>query len=240
MHAETPERLVMPAEWLGLTRPIFDLSCPIYEGMWSYSHPFDPFTMHQFSKTGWESTYSENISLSVLTGTYLETTAHIDRSAPTIDAVPLERLVVSAVAIDVPTPPRGRVALADVDRALDNAGITLQPGEAALLRTGWETRLRDPEFVNEGPRLGQDLVESLIERRIGLLGADLPRFDDVDAVTSVGIVHDVLQAGVLILAPLVGLAELGTSRGVLIALPLRIVGATASPCRAIFVRAPKP
>lgn len=216
--------------------PLVDITGVLRAGMWHYPDPYPPFGMREIPRSALGSipTYSHVVSMSLHTGTYLETRAHFDPTAETIDQVDVERLFAPAVVAQVPTGSRGRVSLRDLDRCLELANTEIHPGDAVVLATGWGSRWDRPEFVDEGPHLGKDLVLWLIERRISILAADIARFEDVDPARSERIFPGLFDAGVLVLAPVVNLESIPTTRGELIALPIKIAGASAAPCRALF------
>ena len=77
---------------------IVDITGPIYEGMWTYGPPYAPFRMEQVPPVDWVPypTYSQNISMNVQTGTYLETGAHMFPEMRTIDMLAPDDLILDA------------------------------------------------------------------------------------------------------------------------------------------------
>jgi kynurenine formamidase len=140
-------------------------------------------------------------------------------------------------AVDGGTHEIGPQVLADV---ADRSGALPGVGDVALVATGWERHWGDPEAYAgaraDAPGLSVDGARWLADRGVVAVGADTPALEP--ASTRLG-VHRLLleERRVLIienlcLAPLLDAGE----RDVLfLALPLRIVGATASPLRCVAV-----
>jgi arylformamidase len=215
---------------------LVDITGTLQPGMWHYPDPYPPFQMEMVPSPvlGSISTYSHVVSMSLHTGTFLETKAHFDPSAETIDKVGLDRLFAPAIVVHVPKGSRDHVALGDLDDALSRARLDVRPGDAVVIATGWGDRWGEPEFVDEGPHLTHDLVFGLIDRGVSILAGDIARFDDVDPSRSEHIFPELFDGGVLVLGPVVNLGRIPTTRGELIALPIKIKGASAAPCRAVF------
>ncbi|MBI3945051.1 MAG: hypothetical protein HY321_03970, partial [Armatimonadetes bacterium] len=79
----------------------------------------------------------------------------------------------------------------------------------------------------------RDAARWLFERRIGLLGGDFPRFDRVPAMQFPW--AEFWEKVNLLLAPLTNLGGLSGRCGRLVAFPLKIRGACATPCRAALL-----
>jgi arylformamidase len=128
-----------------------------------------------------------------------------------------------------------QVIHADVGR-----GARILPGDLAnevteprvLLRTG---TFPDPhEFTTDFAALAPELVDFLAEKGVRLVGIDTPSmdlFDDGELLAHQAILrHDMANLECL------WLADVEPGRYVLIALPLRLEGADASPVRAALIQ----
>jgi kynurenine formamidase len=128
-----------------------------------------------------------------------------------------------------------------LQRAVRAAKVSLQKGDAVLIRTGWIQRFEDPQaFIShhEGcPGLVEEGARWLVEQGASFVGADTVALEKTP--TSHLPVHGILlaQHGVHILEVL-NLEELAQEREyqfLFIASPLKIRGGTASPVRPVAI-----
>jgi arylformamidase len=163
------------------------------------------------------------LTLSTHSGAHADAPLHYDASGLAISEVDLAPYLGRAQLISVIDGP-DRIAAAEVMPRLT-------PGvRRVLLRTfdafphdSWPTRFRTPS---------SDLIDALGERGVRLIGIDGPSLDPEDAKDLVS--HQALNRWAM--AVLEGLVFDGTADGLyeLIAAPLRLVGADASPVRALL------
>jgi arylformamidase len=140
---------------------------------------------------------------------------------------------VEALALWVPRQADEAITPADLEGALAATGEALRPGDALLIGTGWDRRWHAPEFVTHPPYFTAAAIDWVLERQVGLLGADTPRYDSP---------HDpqnffpkFFQHDILLLAPVINLDQVRKPRGKVTALPLPLKGACASPVRALWI-----
>lgn len=221
---------------------IVDLSGPIFAGMWSYNSlptlgarvqeaAIDTATT--VAHDGWE---SFRFHLSSLTGTYLETSAHLLPRSLALSDLPCSEFVRQAVLCHVPRKgPRQLVHR----RELETACPPLRPGDALLIECGWAGQWHSPAFVVDGPSFHPDCLPWLLDQPISLLAVDIPCLQAWWAAPGTpedgsGMLVELFKKGILLLAPLINLDTVHTPRGELIALPLAALGASGAPCRAIL------
>jgi kynurenine formamidase len=210
---------------------IRDISGWIYSGMWQYCPEYPGAVVEELAHPAFLPSdypvYLQKFIIGGQTGTYVETRAHVDNSAEPVTALPLSEFYRPAVVIDVGLKSvNERITVAE----LEHAEADIQPGDAVLIRTGWDRKWNDPDYVDGSPFISREAGLWLIDRRIGLLGADFPRFDYVAAME---FPWAEFWAGVnLILAPVTNLEGLSGRCGKLVAFPLKIREACATPCRA--------
>jgi kynurenine formamidase len=181
-------------------------------------------------------------------GTHLDAPIHFGEGRPTVDTIPLERLVAPGRVVDArdacTRDPDHRVDLADLAAHEARYG-TLPEGSIVLLHTGWGRRWperaaylgtdrRGPEAVAElrFPGLHPDAARRLIERGVAAVGIDTASIDHgpsadfashrVLAAHDVPVFENVAQLDAL---PAVGFQ--------VIALPLKIRGGTGAPLRIV-------
>lgn len=219
-----------------------DLSGPLFNGMWSYNvlagpNPHLPeFKVEKTTTVGGVGWESFGYVMSSLSGTYLETAAHLIQGGPVLDGFGLERCIRPAVVCHLPR----KQARQLVRRAeLEAHCPPLQPGDALLIECGWAAQWRSTNFVTDGPSFHPDTLPWLLQQPFSLLGVDVPclqaPYPLPDGARYQGnMLAPIFQKGVLLLAPLVNLDTVRSQRGELIALPLKVEGVSGVPCRAIF------
>lgn len=209
-----------------------DITGPIYKGMWTYGTPYAPFLTEQIPPVDWVAypTYSQNISLCVQTGTYLETAAHLFPGMRTIDELEPQDLFLETHLIELIPKGPGEMITGDEVGAL--AG-DIPAGAAVLVCTRWGSRWDDPRFLADSPWFSADAMDRILSLRPALVGADLPRWDNLGEPQ--GFFERFFRQDVLLLAPLMNLERWGARTGKLIVFPLPIRGASASPTRAMLV-----
>jgi kynurenine formamidase len=179
-------------------------------------------------------------------GTHLDAPVHFAEGRPPADQVPLERLIGSAVVIDVT-----RQAAADPDYRLTPADLAawesrhgaVRQGAIVLLRTGWSQRWPDAKrYLGDDtpgdasrlhfPAYGADAARVLVARGAAALGVDTASLDH--GPSSDFLVHRVAnEAGVPGLENLANLAGLPETGATVIALPMKIAGGSGAPLRAV-------
>jgi arylformamidase len=163
------------------------------------------------------------LSCSVHTGTHADGPYHVLDGGARIGDVPLDAFIGPAHVVDAAGV--AEIGAAWLDRHLPN------DCERALLRTGaW---MQADVFPAAWAALTEDAARLLLRRGVRLLGTDAPSPDPPDS-------HDLpvhrilLGTGVAIVENLM-LDEIEPGRYELIALPLRLAEADASPVRAVLV-----
>jgi kynurenine formamidase len=202
----------------------------------------------------------QSISLDEHTGTHFDAPAHFipppgsdlydgPGRHVTSDQVPLEACIGPARVIDarsaISTTP-GESAWIDpsyVERAVEEHGA-LHAGDVILFYTGWsDTHYRpgddgsafvaDPLAGNrEGwPALSPETIIKVADAGVSAIGIDTPTLGAVQ--DSFGPHLAALERGLVVVEELVGLGELPAVGALFIFLPLKLVGGTGAPGRAI-------
>jgi arylformamidase len=221
---------------------ITDLSGPLYPGMWSYNvlpgmgAPLPEFGLAKLTTVNEHGYESYQFDLGSLTGTYLETGAHMLDGVPMLGEMPLSAFVRPAVVCHVPLKePMGLIHGAELAEHCP----PVEPGDALLIECGWGNHWDAPDFVTASPAFHHDCLPWLLAQPMAILGVDVPCIESArsrpDGAEATGnMLLPIFQTGVLLLAPLVHLDQIRVPRGELTALPLNIRGASGTPCRAIF------
>lgn len=130
---------------------------------------------------------------------------------------------------------------ADFERCVKDHGVALEPGDLALVRTGWTRHWRNSPLFNGSqgglPGPGRDGTQWLLDHGIGMVGSDTPAFEVIPSVGDS--VHAMLLVDraihIIENLDLEALASERPGRFLFVGLPLRMAGATGSPLRPIAV-----
>jgi kynurenine formamidase len=249
---------------------VFDLAQPYFVGMPHFpSHPpflFGLVKQHgEFVGPAGHSSASEAIALGGHVGTHIDALCHFSCGGRLFGGVPagevqsykeglgrysvdtlggiLRRGVlldiaghvgVSALPADFEITPR------HLEETADAAEIAIQPGDVALLRTGWASYFEDAaRFVSQvhGPGPSLPGAEWLSSRGIFAAGSDTLTFEKVPDAAMPVHVHLLVEKGIHIIEclNLEELAAAGVYEFLFVAAPLKIRGATGSPIRPLAV-----
>jgi arylformamidase len=177
------------------------------------------------------------MTMGVHNGTHADATFHFDPNGDTIGAMPLDTYVGDAVVIDLTELFRETGVARDTTREINVSDLNassalLERAPRLLLKTGvWKDSNLFPGWI---PVIAHDVPEWLAQRKVKLLGLDLPSVDAIQAKKLINH-HALAAAGVAIVESL-DLSEVEAGVYHFSALPLKIAGGDAAPVRAILWR----
>jgi kynurenine formamidase len=224
---------------------IHEISGPISHAMWDYNvldpsggvlPPVAILPAATIASQGYD---AHSLQLTTLSGTYVETAAHLFPGRRTLNEVPLDELLRPAKVLHLPpADPRTLIHAAHLAAHAPH----LLPGDALLIATGWGAHWNQPDYISHCPSFASDALAWLQAQPFSILGVDTPcidcnwakaagREDEAGPVLKPLYQHREM----LLLAPLVHLEDIHSDHGRLIALPLNITGVCSAPCRAIFI-----
>ncbi len=158
-----------------------------------------------------------------------------DRPDLTIDVLPWEHLITPAAWIDVSdTPPRGHITLERLSRALEEAQVELRPGMTLLYYTGIGAAWDDPfRFLSEFPGLDEEASRWLLDQGLVNLATDAVSTDTLaDPSYPNHRVHG--ERLVVHTENVANIERIPRHQDFWVGFfPLRLVGGTGSPCRAV-------
>ena len=220
---------------------LIDLTADYYDGM-----PVDmgaPLPSYEMRELDYEMaelcrgleyrTYTQSVRMCVQSGNYLETGAHMYPEMESIADVGMERLFVSAVVLHVPKGKDEKVTAEDLEAAATNIGETLNPGDGLLVATGYDRWERNDRICEHTPHFGYDAIEWAVRQKPSIIASDMAQW--YDGVEKPSFFPMLLGSGTLIAGSLLNVAKIRVPRIRLIALPMKIRGACAAPCRMIAV-----
>lgn len=139
----------------------------------------------------------------------------------------------------VPTlEPGQEITVDDLQRACARQGVSVERGDAVLLRTGWSAHLAKPRlFVGllGSPGPGLPATQWLVERGMRITGSDTLSYECQPAPSLPVHVELLVKRGIHIMEAmnLETLVDAGVSAFLFVCSPLRIAGGTGSPVRPI-------
>ncbi|PXW87318.1 kynurenine formamidase [Streptohalobacillus salinus] len=206
----------MTNQWLDISMPLTDQLAPF---------PGDKPFHYQLSYTKAETGACNigELTTSLHNGTHLDAPFHYDNSGQTIDEIDLDVGIGPCLVLNLTNQQTITVALL---RSVVPFGTT-----RLLLHT--MTRTSYP-FPREFPLIAPDVPAFLKTQGVRLLGIDAPSVDPEDSKT-LPRHHALYQEGIYILENLV-LNDVVPGRYQLFCAPLKIIGADASPVRALLKR----
>lgn len=166
--------------------------------------------------------------------------------AQTIDELPLAWFHGPGVKLDFTRKADGdAITSAEVDVALDAAGHDLQPGDIVLMHTGRDAFYDDPGYMALGCGVTQEATLALHARGVRVMGIDAWGWDaplhlqaeQAKAEEASGIFWAAHQAGVTYcqIERLCNLDALPPTGFTVSCFPLRVVGGSAGPTRAVAI-----
>jgi len=159
--------------------------------------------------------------------TRVEAPALVDRHGITVDELPVESYVKSAVLLDVSGRTVGEIDDEDLEGAEEAAGLSIREGEVVVLRTCWDENSKNRR--TPFPGLSRNATDYLLFRRIAGVAADCPSIDEGRSMRAHRLL---LRNGVTVTEGLCNLLEVDESRFRLLTLPLR-AKAAVSPARVL-------
>jgi len=224
-----------------VSKRIYDITGRIAPGIWSYGPPFPDYAIRPLPQPEWVETrvWCDIFEgMNSQTGTYLETPAHLlgpERSY-NLEDVDVARLIdVPAVllkldpAMHVPGR-RARITREMLEEALGDRSV--DRNTALILGCGWGKRWFEKDYLDSSPYISHEAMEWIVEKRPFILGADMPRWENLDRPENIfPIFYD---ADILMLAPLTIPEDIPETKLTLTVLPLNVGGTCCAPCRAIL------
>jgi arylformamidase len=178
------------------------------------------------------------LSILVHNGTHIDAPRHMLERGYPVDQIPLTQIAKEGVLIDLPNKgPNSSVSVKDIV----DTGAQLGPNRIPVINTGWtEKTWGKPEFWQQMPYLEPGVGEFLVSKGVPAVAMDvfpekaLWRGVKLDPGENWVANHiALLEKGIPMIQFVTNLSQIGKSRFVLVALPLKIKGGDASPARVV-------
>jgi len=167
-------------------------------------------------------------------GSHVDAPEHNVKGGKQIADLPLEIFAGDAVVADLRAAVPGKpITEADLERA---CGDAIRRGDRLLLRTDCNKDYYAPDWQKRSPYLTTGAVHWCLEKGVVLVGYDFYHGnDEPDAPRTFNSSRTFSEHGVITLPYLNNLDRIGKPRVTLFALPLKMIGAEASPVRAVVI-----
>ena len=172
------------------------------------------------------------------TGTHVDAINHMARQyrGQSIDTMPLTMFYTEGICLDLSHKRlRELIEPADLERALTEAGLEIEPGDTVLLYTDHYRRAFDTADWKQGPGISAGAARWLGRQKISAFGVETMA-PGVQKVSNREVHHICGELGFTHYENMINLHRLpGRGRFRFIGLPLKIRGGTGSPVRAVAV-----
>ncbi|MDR2423183.1 MAG: cyclase family protein [Prevotellaceae bacterium] len=208
---------------------IIDLTAPMFDG--APTMPLDPQCSISWHSTLETMGYNlSHLKTSTHQGTHIDAPRHFYNNGMCVDEIPLERLIVRAVKIDMTWKKPGEAIVPD---DLQPESVFIEKGCNILIHTGWDKYFPNKEYFSGFQYISKELADWFVKKQVNIVGMDIPTPNGKDWKY----VHlKMLGCGCLIVEGLTNLGKLPNSEEfTFFALPLKLQGRDGSPIRAIAI-----
>jgi arylformamidase len=205
---------------------VIDLTMEIVPSMRVYPGSPQP-SFIEWSKFDIQGYYSEVMFLSTHTGTHIDAPSHFIQDARTIDKISASKFVSRSILIKIPK---------EADQLITKSDFSnreIKANDTVVFATGWEKRSKEDDYMINNPGLSLDAAKHLVRNRVNAVAIDGPSIDrGID--NNFNIHNTLLSNDIPIIENLCNLEALSSVASfTLIVNPLKLVGASGSPVRAI-------
>ncbi len=216
---------------------LVDCSHEVVDGMTTYPGLPGPTITTHISREDTAQRMAPGISFQIgridmvaNTGTYIDSPWHFHADGPDLAGLALAQIAdLPAVVVH-----RDGVQGGIEPDALPSGDYR---GHAVLFHTGWDRNWRTDRYGESAPFLSRALIETLLARRVALVGIDSVNIDSIADLTRPAH-HGLLGAGIPIVEHLTGLDELPERGARFFAVPPKVSGFGTFPVRAFAIIAP--
>jgi kynurenine formamidase len=172
--------------------------------------------------------------LSTHTGTHMDAPFHFNPNGQTIDQVEVNRYICNnAILIKIQ---KNANEMITRDNITSNSKYEIKEKDTVVFSTGWEKEIKQKDnYIRNNPGLSKDAAEYLVEKKVNAIGIDCPSIDI--GIDSRLVAHKTLLSNeILVIENLCNLYEFTNGKFTLLVTPLKLVGASGSPVRAIGIK----
>jgi len=210
---------------------IVDLSQPIGPGI-SLFPTLPPIKITPLPRKGAANMVCE-ITFADHASTHIDALIHFKPEGETVEKLPLQYCYGDAIVLDFSHKGNGEtITAAEVQRAAVDLGLTIRPLDIVLFRTGADCLWGTGQYADYAVSVGVDAVRWLAAQGVKVLGVDAISLDADPTRPAHQLVKEFEYYHIENMA---NLDKLPRGRFKFAAFPLRLVGASASPIRAVAI-----
>lgn len=167
-------------------------------------------------------------------GSHIDAPEHNVKGGKQVHQLPLDTFAGDAVIADLRhTVPGKAITAAELERA---CGAMIRRGDRLLLRTDCNKSYMTDDWQKRSPYVTADAVQWCVDKGVVVVGYDFYHGNDEPNSPRVfNASRSLSEAGIVTMPYLNNLDQIGESRVTLVALPLKVIGAEASPVRAVVL-----
>jgi arylformamidase len=178
------------------------------------------------------------LSILVHNGTHIDAPRHMMEKGFPVDQLPLGQVAKEGVLINLPNHvPNSVVTVKDIQ----DSGVEIGPSRIPVIHTGWTEKMwGKPEFWTQMPYLEAGVCALLAGKGVSAVAMDVfpekPLWRGVKLDPGeVWIANHLalFEKGIPLIQFVTNLSQIGSNKFVLVALPLKLKGADASPARVV-------
>ena len=223
-------------------RRFIDLSGVIEDGLWGYhelpglENIVPRVAVETIATVKEHGFFSSRIVVSTISGTYLEAGSHILKKGRLLESYSMEDFIKPVKIVKLPE----QTAKSLIDgQLLEDHAPEIERGDALIIHTGWGRMWNKPGYVLQCPNMKKSALKWVLDRDISIFGVDVPcieaSWSEGDEEEKGGLLGEMFEAGVLLVAPLVNLDRIETDRGTLFCIPMAVKGTSGAPARVLFM-----
>ncbi len=192
--------------------------------------PGDPEPLKTIFALRYKDGYNSNVwTLLEHTATHVDAPYHFIEDGPTVDEMPVNTYVGWATVIDFSNlSPEHIISKEEIEKKVLSLPFKVGKGWILLLYTGYSYKAGTPEWLKY-PSLSEEACEYIAELGVKGVGIDAPSPDRKPFPAH----HIFLSRRIVIYENLINLEKLINKKFIFVGLPLKLVGGTASPIRAV-------
>ena len=206
---------------------VIDLSHTINGNMSTYTkdEKFEGYNIASIEKDG----YNEKLlKLCTHAGTHIDAPSHMINKGKTIDEFNINDFIGIALIIDV-----SELEKIDIENLITYKE-KINNCDFVILKTGWDRYWGSSDYLKGFPTLTERAAKWLCSFNIRGVGTDTISIDNFDSI-DFEIHNTILSRGIMIIENIANLNEVKEEEFTLVATPLKIENADASPIRAIAI-----
>ncbi|MFM9967112.1 MAG: cyclase family protein [Burkholderiales bacterium] len=168
-------------------------------------------------------------------GSHIDAPEHMTKGGKQVHELPLETFAGDAVIADIRhLVPGGAITVAELEKAV---GDIIQKGDRLLLRTDLNKEYMINNWQKRSPYMTSEATDWCIAKGITIVGYDFYHgIDEPQAKRVFDSNHTLSENGIITMPYLNNLDQVEGRRVTLVALPLKLMGAEASPVRAVILQ----